>query len=83
VVCALRGWYLKKKATTPPTQTHPKRVFENAVYVFLNVLIFFYIFLYRFDVLISKIIIFLKKYFNTFLSKKHFEPPSQSQFQTF
>jgi len=24
VVCALRGWYLKKKATTPPTQTHPE-----------------------------------------------------------
>jgi len=22
VVCALKGWYLKKKATAPPTQTH-------------------------------------------------------------
>jgi len=29
VVCALRGWYLKKKATTPPTQTHPKVVIGN------------------------------------------------------
>jgi hypothetical protein len=29
-VCALREWYLKKKATTPPTQTHPNEYYiEN------------------------------------------------------
>jgi hypothetical protein len=54
-------------------------MFGNAVCtVFLLILNFFYlknIFLYRFDVLILKIIfkIFKKNYFNIFLNKKYFK----------
>jgi hypothetical protein len=35
----------------------------------------------RFDVLMSKIKKILKKYFNIFLSEKHFKPPLLPQFQ--
>jgi hypothetical protein len=30
-VFALREWYLKEKATTPPIQTHPKAIIEETV----------------------------------------------------
>jgi hypothetical protein len=51
----------------------------SLTHVFKNII--FFMFLNRFDVLISKIIKKNKKnHFNAFLSEKHFEPQPQPQF---
>jgi len=57
-----------------------KNVFEKIEFFlfFCFKLIFFCVFLDHFDVLISKLIFFLKNYFNVFPSKKHFKKQLQT-----